>query len=200
MAFSQSLRRISAKRSPVPAVDVDVSGRQSVVSKTQELYRVPRIAVGPRPVTWAKEVVTWPRYAGGAFRLGVSGESMLELSDEEASALCIILLKIDAKQERYGSPDQFNWKKTGLSRARFKPQRVTEQSMPTARAVAAYQYLMQHNAFYKRFVDMQHDRLSKGESVYISSYDPLHQLPWRGSGHVSRIVSFVRIHRQWYAG
>ena len=72
LAFSQSLRRITSKRSPVPAVDVDVSGRQSVVSKTQELYRVPRIAVGPRPVTWAKEVVTWPRYAGGAYRLGGS--------------------------------------------------------------------------------------------------------------------------------
>ena len=70
LAFSQSLRRITSKRAPVPAVEGGVSGRQNVVSNTQELCRVPRIAEGPRPASWAKEVVTWPQYVGGAFRLG----------------------------------------------------------------------------------------------------------------------------------
>ena len=43
--------------------------------------------------------------------------------------------------------------------------------MPTPVAVAAYQYLMQHNAWYKRFVVMQRERLSDGASLHTSSYD-----------------------------
>ena len=43
--------------------------------------------------------------------------------------------------------------------------------MPTPRAVAAFQYLIQHNAWYKRYAALQGERLSQGESLYISSYD-----------------------------
>ena len=171
VAFTAQLRRITSKRPPEAAVSGDVSARVPAVDHTRELYRVPRIAEGPRPVSWAKEVITWPRYEGGAFRLGVQGESLLDLTKDEADALCIILLKTQVRQEKYGAAHQFNWKKTGITRAQFSSRAVTAEHMPTARAAAAYQYLMQHNAWYKSFVQMQAERLSQGASLCISSYD-----------------------------
>ena len=80
VAFTAKLRRITSKRAPEAAGTGDVSAGVAAVSKTRELYRVPRIAQGPRPLSWAKEVITWPRYEGGVFRLGVQGESFLDLS------------------------------------------------------------------------------------------------------------------------
>ena len=90
--LGQLRRRIRSKQSSVDASG-EVSRAVPVVSRTQELYRVPRIAEGPRPLSWAKEVVTWPRYEAGAFRLGGRGVSMLELTEEEADALSIIIVK-----------------------------------------------------------------------------------------------------------
>ena len=146
VAFTAKLRRITSKRPPEAAVSGDASARVPAVDHTRELYRVPRIAEGPRPVSWAKEVITWPRYEGGAFRLGAQGESLLDLTKDEADALSIILLTTQVRQEKYGAAHQFNWKKTGISRAQFNSRAVTAANMPTARAAAAYQYLMQHNA------------------------------------------------------
>ena len=168
--LGQLRRRIRSKQ---PSVDAsgEVSRAVPAVSRTQELYRVPRIAEGPRPLSWAKEVVTWPRYEAGAFRLGGRGVSMLELTQEEADALSIIIVNTSVRQEKYGAAHQFNWKKTGITRARFKPGAVNADSMPTPRAVAAFQYLIQHNAWYKRYAALQGERLSQGESLYISSYD-----------------------------
>ena len=170
VAFTAKLRRITSKRPPEAAVSGDASVRVPAVDHTRELYRVPRIAEGPRPVSWAKEVITWPRYEGGAFRLGAQGASLLDLTKDEADALSIILLTTQVRQEKYGAAHQFNWKKTGITRAQFSSRAVTAENMPTARATAAYQYLMQHNAWYKSFVLMQAARLSRGESLYISSY------------------------------
>ena len=171
VAFTAKLRRITSKRPPEAAVSGDASARVPAGDHTRELYRVPRIAEGPRPVSWAKEVITWPRYEGGAFRLGAQGESLLDLTKDEADALSIILLTTQVRQEKYGAAHQFNWKKTGITRAQFSSRAVTAVNMPTARATAAYQYLMQHNAWYKGFVQMQAERLSQGASLYISSYD-----------------------------
>ena len=87
VALTAKLRRIASKRGPEAAGSGDVSAGVAAVERTRELYRVPRIAEGPRPVSWAKEVITWPRYEFGAFRLGVQGESLLDLTKDEADAL-----------------------------------------------------------------------------------------------------------------
>ena len=58
VAFTAKLRRITSKRPPEAAVSGDASARVPAVDHTRELYRVPCIAEGPRPVGWAKEVIT----------------------------------------------------------------------------------------------------------------------------------------------
>ena len=58
------------------------------VSSSKQLYRVPRVApAGGMPATWAREVVTWPRYQGGEYVLGGAGDCMLDLSVEESLSL-----------------------------------------------------------------------------------------------------------------
>ena len=99
VALTAKLRRITSKRGPEAAVSGDVSAGVAAVERTRELYRVPRIAEGPRPVSWAKEVITWPRYEGGAFRLGAQGVSLLDLTKDEADALSCLLYTSDAADE-----------------------------------------------------------------------------------------------------
>ena len=84
------------------------------MSRTGELYRVPRIC---QPWHALKECITWPRYQFQVFASDHRGDSMLDLTDEEKRALQIVVLKTDVRQERYGATHQFNWKKVGLSRA-----------------------------------------------------------------------------------
>ena len=110
-AFSEQLRRRITSKRPRGDASGGVSGGAPSVSRTQELYRVPRIAEGPPPLSWAKEVVTWPRCEGGAFRLGGQGASMLELTQDEADALCIVIVNTAVRQEKYGAAHQLNWKK-----------------------------------------------------------------------------------------
>ena len=142
------------------------------VEKTGQLYRVPRIREAGDTTIWAAECVTWPRYQHREFLLGnKSGPSMLDLTEEETRALQIVVLKTTLKQERYGASHQYNWKKTGLSRAYWKEQRVHEGSMPTPRAAAAYRFLMKENKFYKAFNDWQGRILANGDSLNMSSYD-----------------------------
>ena len=104
--------------------DEFAAGRAPTVDKTGQLYRIPRVraALGE---PWAAECVTWPRYQYGGFALGhCSGESMLQLTEEESRALQIVVLRCEVQAERYGASHQMNWKKTGLSRAYFKKDRV----------------------------------------------------------------------------
>ena len=63
-----------------------------------------------------------------------------------------------------------NYKKIGLSRAYFKNQVVTPDTLPTPRAVAAYQFLKK-NKFYQNMLDEQRSRLQSGASLNISSFD-----------------------------
>ena len=76
---------------------------------------------------WSRECVTWPTFEHGEYHTrSQSGESMLELNQEERRALQIIVLMTQVHKEAYGSVHQFNWKKTGLSRAFFQSHRVDE--------------------------------------------------------------------------
>ena len=72
-----------------------------------------------------------------------AGVSMLDLTQDECSALQIVVLRTDVRKEQYGAAHQFNWKKVGLSRAYFKSELVSAARMPTPRAAAAFEYLMQ---------------------------------------------------------
>ena len=96
---------------------------------------------------------------------------MLHLTDAEVKALAIVVLKTDVKQERYGAAHQHNWKKVGLSRAYYKKVLVCEESMPTARAKAAYRFLAKNNRYYDVFLREQRSLLQSGAALSISSYD-----------------------------
>ena len=76
---------------------------------------------------------------------------MLDLSVEESRALSIIQLRTAVEKESYGAAHHFNYKKVGMSRAWFSPALVQEATLPTARAKAAYRFLMEHNKFYRYF-------------------------------------------------
>ena len=172
VAFTAKLRRITSKRPPeAAAVSGDASARVPAVEHTRELYRVPRIREGRRPLSWAKEVDTWPRYEGGVYRLGGQGESLLELSKDEADALSSIIVNTSVKQEKYGAAHQVNWKKVGLSRAYYQKERVCEASMPTDRSRAALRFLLANAAFHRVFHREQQRRLGTKSSLNISSYD-----------------------------
>ena len=76
---------------------------------------------------------------------------MLELTEEERRALCIVVLRTTVKKERFGAPHQYNWKKVGLSMAYFREAPVTIDTLPSIRAKAAFTYLLANNKFYKLF-------------------------------------------------
>ena len=145
------------------------------VEKTGQLYKIPRMALeGAVGIdsSWAVECVTWPRYLDGEFKLtNRSGDRMLDMTEDEKRALQIVVLRCEVKQERYGAAHQVNWKKTGLSRAYFKSDRVSEGSMPTPRAAAAYRFLMAENQFYAVFSQMQGRILENKTSLNLSTYD-----------------------------
>ena len=84
-----------------------------------------------------------------------------------------------SKAERYGAAHQLNWKKTGLSRAYFKTELVTEERMPTPRAAAAFRYLQTHNVFYNRFHSMHEKRKEDGLNLNVSSYDLFASMDYR---------------------
>jgi hypothetical protein len=96
---------------------------------------------------------------------------MLDFTDAEKAALAIIVLKTTLKEERYGAAHQRNWKKVGLSRASFKDKLVCESAMPSIKAKAAFNFLKDHNKFYKYFLVRQSECLQTGAALSISSYD-----------------------------
>ena len=146
------------------------------VEKTRELYRAPRVC-GEGFGLIPGLTLEWPRYCDGEFRSRhrvfgeYAGESMLELSDAEQRALQVLTLRVKAQKEVYGGPHHFNWKKVGLSVARYRPELVEEGNMPTERCKAAYRFLRRWNPFYDAQCKEQQRRLEAGESLYMSSYD-----------------------------
>lgn len=143
------------------------------VEKTGQLYRIPRIREPGTPwKAWSRECVTWPRYDHGVYSVkNKSGDSMLDLTKEEAESLVLIVLRVEKKVEKYGSAHQINYTKVGLSRAYFVKQLVCDKTLPTAKARAALKFLMSNNRYYNVFYKM-HERLLQSEaSLNISSYD-----------------------------
>lgn len=100
-----------------------------------------------------------------------AGETMLELSDAEQAALQVLTLRVKARKETYGAPHHFDWKKVGVSVARYRPEVMDEKNMPTERCKAAYRFLRRWNAFYDGQCQEQQRRIEAGESLYMSSYD-----------------------------
>jgi len=96
---------------------------------------------------------------------------MLDLTQEEKRALQIVVLKTEVNKESYGAVHQFNWKKTGLSRAYYKEVLVDERSMPTARAAAAFRWLCDNSKWYKIAHEKQKELIAAKASLNISSYD-----------------------------
>ena len=143
------------------------------VVRTGQLYRIPRIRAEGAPFNdWSNECITWPRYKHGGFDLHhKTGDSMLDLSEDERRSLQIVVLRTDVKAERYGASHQLNWTKVGLSRAYFKKELVTEESMPTPRAAAAFRFLMAKNRFFRAFQVIQKQLITTQASLNISSYD-----------------------------
>ena len=89
---------------------------------------------------------------------------------EEARALQTVVLKTSVKEERFAlrAPSHHrNWKKVGLSIAYFRRDRIQESSMPTAKAKAAFRFLMEHNRFYKSFQELQGRLLANGSSLNV---------------------------------
>ncbi len=146
------------------------SGVQAEVHHTGQMYRIPRISETFR----AEECITWPRYYDGHYKMQTCGESMLDLSRNEADALRIVVLRCNMKKESYTpAGHQFNFKKVGLSRAYFKPALVTEASLIAAcneKTAAAFRFLMARNRYYAAFHRMHKERLENSESMNISSY------------------------------
>ena len=137
------------------------------VTATEQLYGVPYLGdIGDEP----RECITWPRYAEGQFTFTGGGSCMLELTERERDALRIVVLVVNVQKERYGSAHQLNWKKVGLSRAYFVERAVTEERMPTARAAAAFRFLLHNNLYYKAFHDRHQEILNTQASRNVSSY------------------------------
>ena len=103
------------------------------------------------------------------------------MTEEENRSLQVVVLRTDVRQERYGASDQFNWKKVGLSRAYFKKELVSDASLPTDRARAAFDYLYRNNTHYKKFWEYHKERLAQKQSLNISSYDPFAKHKYDGS-------------------
>ena len=96
---------------------------------------------------------------------------MLELTLEEQRSLQIVCLERNVEQlKKTGS--SFNWKKVGLSRAYYKTQRLQVKNMPQP-AAAAFQFLQEHDRYYKYFLDQHNGRLESDSILTISSYDLL---------------------------
>ncbi len=136
------------------------AGLAAPVERTGQLYRIPRIRpIGGSDRVWSPECITWPRYQHGSYSFqSTAGESLLELSVDEARALQIIVLHTEKKAEKFsqhGPEHQKNWKKVGLSRGYFKGVLVQESSMPTAKAKAAFAFFMANNRYYKAFQETQ---------------------------------------------
>ena len=141
------------------------AGQSAVASK--ELYRVPCVDLASRH-SLSSNCIFWPRYCQGDFVLmDKPGACMLELTEEETRALTVVVLITKTKSQTYGAAHHTNLKKVGLSTAYFKRTAVTESSMPTPRAKAAFRYLLANNKYYRKYWEMQKELLENDRILTI---------------------------------
>jgi len=123
---------------------------RSVKLETSALYVTPKLE-------------DWPCYVGGKYDLNGEGESMAYLTVEEARSLELVMIWCDMKQERGRTRNAgtYNWKKLGISRAKWKePSMDARQLTPKARS--AYEWLMNHNATYAAWQKKHEDAMRAG--------------------------------------
>ena len=85
------------------------AGQSAVASK--ELYRVPCVDLSSRH-RLSSNCIFWPRYCQGQFVLmDKPGDCMLELTEQEARALSVVVLITNTKSQTYGSAHHANLKK-----------------------------------------------------------------------------------------
>ena len=141
-------------------------GKKASSVNTGSLYRIPYVGTIPR---MAHECITWPRYDAGVFSFfNRHGVSMLELTEQEQWSLQVVCLKSSMeKQLQTGS--SFNWKKTGLTRAYYRKDKLYTKDM-TPRAAAAFEYLQANNVYYDYFLKKHNDILKVDGIRQLSSY------------------------------
>ena len=170
--FAEALR----ERGAAAQHRAENNGIAAPVERTGQLYRIPRIRTPGSPYkSWSQECVTWPRYANGRYSMQqAEGQSLLDLSTEEARALQIVVLKTSVQEETFArhSPGHHkNWKKVGLSTAYFRRDLIQESTMPTAKAKAAFRFLMENNRFYKMYQEMQARIIANKASLNVGVAD-----------------------------
>ena len=169
--FLDRLRRVrSLKYEAAGAKSARGEAGQSAVA-SKELYRVPCVDLSSRR-RLSSNCIFWPRYSQGTFVLmDKPGDSMLELTEDETKALTVVVLLTKTTHQTYGAAHHASLKKIGLSTAYFKQTAVTESSMPTPRAKAAFRYLMAKNTYYRKYWEIQKERLENDRILTISSFD-----------------------------
>ena len=96
---------------------------------------------------------------------------MLDLTKEERYALTLVFLKTQVKPVQYGASHHVNYKKVGVSTARFRASLVSAGPFPTPRAAAAFRFIMANNRWYHALHQHHEGLLRSGASLNISSYD-----------------------------
>lgn len=167
----EMMRRKRKEKYEAAGIASSGGGSGQDVVKSGELYRIPCNDLSSKK-SLAHECIFFPRYRQGSFvNFGVHGDSILELSIEEARALQIVVLRTKVKAEKYGAAHQLNWKKVGLSTAYFKSERLSDAKMPTPRSAAAFRYLLENNKYFKHFWMLHNDILENNGTPSISSFD-----------------------------
>ena len=95
---------------------------------------------------------------------------MLDLTEQEWRALQIVVLRTDVRKEQFGGVHHLNWKKVGLSRAYFKKELLSAESMPTPRAAAAFDYLMKTYYVWPQEIQEEHKKKHKEPLPDIQSF------------------------------
>jgi len=139
------------KNRRVQELKTSAAGLLSIVKyETSSLYVTPKIE-------------DWPCYDGDKYVLGGPGESMANLTVEEARSLELVRVWCDMKKERGRTRNAgtYNWKKLGISRAAWKAPNMRARDL-TPKARAAYEWLLQHNATYADWHKKHEDIMQKG--------------------------------------
>ena len=80
-----------------------------------ELYGTPYVGDASLVSAGKVKLLEWPRYINGEYVDGAAeGESMLEMTDEEAYSLSLIVLKTECRKDTFAGIHGFSWKKVGL--------------------------------------------------------------------------------------
>ena len=139
----------------------DAGLKKKPIKLTSDLYRIPRDGFREAG-TSSPHNVYFPHLENGKFTLTAkSGMSLLQLSKEDRESLRIVEVVSKVAYGRYWTGpkevDKYacNPLKVGVSTARFVSHDIVA-SLPSDTARAAFEYLLEHNTWYKLHYDEQH--------------------------------------------